>query len=255
MPATLLPEQLRRSYDKSNLKLKTTADLKPGTSIIGQPRGVQAIDFGINMKSGGYNIYVLGESGTGRTTAIKQFVESKAGKDPIPPDWVYVNNFAEPHKPIAIQLPPGEGCRLRDALHTLIKQLRTDIARAFDNQAFRDASLEIRHTLEGKRGELFVNLQKKARSMGAVLVSTAEGFRIVPAKNGQPMQPQAIAALTEEEQATWKETNHALEHELNEVVHQARKIEIGAQNELDDLKQRVASSVSLHVAEDDDGGT
>ena len=95
MKAPLAPDRLRRSYDETNLKLRTTADLDSGMKIIGQPRGVQAIEFGINMKSPGYNIYVLGESGTGRTTAIKQFVESQASSDPIPPDWVYVNNFIE----------------------------------------------------------------------------------------------------------------------------------------------------------------
>ena len=250
MPATLPPERLRRSFDRSNLTLKTTAELSPGTNIIGQPRGVQAIDFGINMKSSGYNIYVLGESGTGRTTAIKQFVESKADADPIPPDWLYVNNFLEPQKPLAIQLPPGEGCRLRDSLQQLIKQLRTEIARAFDNQAFRDAALEIRHVLEGKRDENFTSLQNKAKAMGAMLLSTPEGFRIVPAKDGQPLQAQQIAELTEEEQATWKETNHSLQHELNEAIHQARRLELGAQDELEDLKRRVASSV-VDVAMDE----
>jgi lon-related putative ATP-dependent protease len=241
---------LRRSFDRSNLTLKTTAELSSGTNIIGQPRGVQAIDFGINMKSSGYNIYVLGESGTGRTTAIKQFVESKADADPIPPDWLYVNNFLEPQKPLAIQLPPGEGCRLRDSLQQLIKQLRTEISRAFDNQAFRNAALEIRHVLEGKRDESFITLQNKAKSMGAMLLSTPEGFRIVPAKDGQPLQAQQIAELTEEEQATWKETNHSLQHELNEAIHQARRLELEAQDELEDLKRRVASSV-VDVAMDE----
>jgi len=243
MPATLSPEKLRRSYDKSNLKLKTTAELTPATNIIGQPRGVQAIDFGINMKNVGYNIYVLGESGTGRTTAIKQFVENKAGAAPVPPDWLYANNFLEPHKPIAIQLPAGEGCRLRDSLQQLIKQLKDEIARAFDNQAFRDASLEVSHVLESKREEIFINLQEKAQSMGATLISSPEGFRIVLVKDGQPVQPQAMAALSQEEQKAWKETNHTIQHELNEAVHQARKMEIEAQSELEDLKRRVASSV------------
>lgn len=243
MLATLTPNKLRRSYDKSNLKLKTSADLPPRTNIIGQPRGIQAIDFGINMKSTGYNIYVLGESGTGRTTAIKHFVENKAGADAIPPDWVYVNNFTEPHKPIAIQLPSGEGCRLRDELRQLVRQLKTEIARAFDNQTFRDAALEIRHVLERKREEQFVSLQQKANSMDAALLNTPEGFRIVPARNGQALQPQQIAELSESDQEAWRETHHKLQHELNEAIHQARKMELDAQIELDDLKRRVASSI------------
>lgn len=243
MPSPLTPDKLRRSFDKANLKLKSTADIEPGTSIIGQPRGVQAIEFGINMKSPGYNIYVLGESGTGRTTAITRFVEIHGQNDPIPSDWVYVNNFQEPHKPLAIQLPPGRAGKLRDALKQLIKQLRTEIARAFDNQAFRDAALEVRHDLERKREQLFLDLQSKAAEMGAMLANTAEGFKIVPAKDGQPLQAQEFAALTPEEQEAWKETYHTLQHALNEALHQSRKMEIEAQNEQEELKRRVASSV------------
>jgi lon-related putative ATP-dependent protease len=243
MPSPLAADKLRRSFDKANLKLKSTADIEPGTSIIGQPRGVQAIEFGINMKSPGYNIYVLGESGTGRTTAITRFVEIRGQNDPIPSDWVYVNNFQEPHKPLAIQLPPGRGGLLRDTLNQLIKQLRTEIARAFDNQAFRDAALEVGHDLERKREQLFLDLQGNAGEMGATLANTAEGFKIVPAKDGQPLQAQEFAALTAEEREAWKETYHTLQHALNEALHQSRKMEIEAQNELEELKRRVASSV------------
>ena len=250
MPSTLPPDKLRRSYDKSNLKFKSTADLEPATNIIGQPRGVQAIEFGIHMKSTGYNIYVLGEAGTGRTTAIRQFVEGKASKDPIPPDWVYVNNFLQFHKPLAIQLPPGDGCRLRDSLKSTVKQLQTGIARAFDNQAFRDAALEIRHDLERKREQLFVELQGQASSAGAMLLNSPEGFRIVPARDGQPLPSEAIAALSEEEQDQWKTIHHDLQHQLNEVVHQARKMEAEAQSELEELERRVASSIVDVVLEE-----
>ena len=119
MTTKLKPDQLRRSYDPVMLAFETTADVEPATSIIGQPRGVQAIEFGLDMKSAGFNIYVLGESGTGRTTAIQHFVESKAAGDPPAPDWIYVHNFAEPDKPLAISFPPGDAQdffrRLRNA--------------------------------------------------------------------------------------------------------------------------------------------
>jgi lon-related putative ATP-dependent protease len=243
MKAALTPDKLRRSCDAQSLNIKTTADVDGGTRIIGQPRGVKAIVFGIKMKSPGYNIYVLGESGTGRTTAIQQFVEEQAGNDPVPSDWIYVNNFQEPHKPLAIQLPAGEGGRLRDSLSQLIRELRVQIARAFDNEAFRDAELEVHHELESKRDQVFDALQEKAEAMNAVVVSTAEGFRILPGKDGEPLQPQELAQLTKEQQAAWKETYHELEHELNEAVHQARKLELQAQDDLDDLKRRVAGSV------------
>ena len=79
-----------------------------------------AIEFGMEMQSHGYNIYVLGESGTGRTSAIKSFEEERAANEPVPSDWIYVNNFQTAHEPLAIELPAGEGCRLRDAVEEVI---------------------------------------------------------------------------------------------------------------------------------------
>jgi len=243
MPSPLRPEQLRRSFNASSMNFATTAELSSATSIIGQPRGVKAIEFGLNMKSDGYNIYVLGASGTGRTTAIQQFVETRAADDPVPPDWVYVHNFVEPYKPIAISLPPGTGSALRDSLQQLIRQLRGEIARAFDNQAFRDAVLEVQHSMVDKREAIYLNLQDKAQQVNALLISSPEGLQIMPAREGKPLQKEEFFALSEEEKAAWKKTNHALQHELNEAVFQARKLESAAEDDLEELKRRVAGSV------------
>ncbi|MCI0399651.1 MAG: AAA family ATPase, partial [Chloroflexi bacterium] len=239
----LLPEQLRRQFDASWVTFETTATLEPVTGIIGQPRGVQAIEFGTGIKSPGYNIYVLGESGTGRTTAIQRFVERRAADEPAPPDWVYVHNFREPHKPLVIRLPSGTGCQFRESLHNLVNQLRQEISRAFDNQAFRDAALEVEHDLDAQREKLLAGLQARANEMGAAVLQTPEGLRIAPFRDGRPVRPEQFADLPAAEQAAWKAIDHSLQHELNEVLHQAHKLESDAQNGLATLKQRVASSV------------
>lgn len=243
MSLALKPFQLRRTYNVSQAEFRNSAEIAPRTTIIGQPRGVQAIEFGINMDSPGYNIYVLGESGTGRTTAIQRFVEERAASDPIPPDWVYVHNFQTPHKPIALQLPAGSASKFRTQLTKLISRLRGDIARAFDNQQFRNAALEVGHVMENRRAMLFTTLQQKANKIGAAILPSAEGFQIVPAVDGQPLQREQLATLSEEQLTAWKETFHVLQHELNETLHQARKLEHEAQNQLDELIQRVARSV------------
>lgn len=90
------PEQLRRTCRVNHFAFESTAELETISSIIGQPRGTQAIEFGIGIQSHGYNMYVLGDMGTGRTTAIKRFLEEKTRTRPVPPDWVYVNNFGVP---------------------------------------------------------------------------------------------------------------------------------------------------------------
>jgi lon-related putative ATP-dependent protease len=195
------------------------------------------------MKSAGFNIYVLGESGTGRTTAIQHFVETKAAGDAPAPDWIYVHNFAEPDKPLAISFPPGDAQEFADALKTLIHQLRGEIARAFDNQSFRDAVLEVQHALDRQREALFIGLQERGKEQGAALIPSPEGFKIAPLKDGQPMTGEQYTKLTPEEKEAWSKTNLALQHELNEAVHQARKMEINARKELEDLQRRVAASV------------
>ncbi|MFN2256754.1 MAG: Lon-like protease helical domain-containing protein, partial [Candidatus Promineifilaceae bacterium] len=206
MTTELNPGQLRRSYDPAILNFETTADVAPATTIIGQPRGVRAIEFGLAMKSAGFNIYVLGESGTGRTTAIQHFVESKATQDPPAPDWIYVHNFAEPDKPMAISFPPGDAQEFSDDLQTLINQLRGEIARAFDNQSFRDAVLQVQQDYNAQRENLFLGVQEHAQQESAALVTTPEGFKIVPMQDGQPMTSEQYGALSKADKEAWTET-------------------------------------------------
>lgn len=243
MASELKVDQLKRVCDPKRFKFETTAELESHTRIIGQPRGTLAIEFGINVDSPGYNIYVLGESGTGRTTAITRFIEKHAEDDPVPSDWAYVHNFQDPQKPIALKLPSGRGCELRDSLEEAIEKLRSEIPKAFDSQAYRDAVLEVQHGLNEKREELFTDMQNLAVEMGATLLATPEGFRLVPARDGKPLTPEELSQLSEEDQSSWKEVSQSLEHKLNQTIHEARMLESGAQEKVDDLIRRVASSV------------
>ncbi|MEM7292433.1 MAG: ATP-binding protein, partial [Pseudomonadota bacterium] len=241
--AKLKTSQLRRTFDSPDLKFKSTEDIKPCTTIIGQPRGVMAIEFGIEMQSPGYNIFVLGESGTGRTTTIKKFIEGQVKDQPVPNDWIYVNNFQSPHSPLAIELPAGEGCRLRDTLDEAIGRLRQELSRAFDNEQFRNEALAMRQQLEAERQQLMNVFQRQANSQGAALMQTPEGFRILPTKEGQPLDADGFNALSDEEKEAWRVLQNKLEKELADVMYQARDIENSAQDRMEDLIQRVGASV------------
>ena len=106
MARTLNPEELRKPCDPKRFRFVTTSEVASLTRIVGQARALDAIDFGLGMRSLGFNIYVLGESGTGKTSAIRSFVSEKAKSDPVPPDRAYVFNFQEPEEPIALSLAP-----------------------------------------------------------------------------------------------------------------------------------------------------
>ena len=109
----LAPQELRLSCDPALLKFTSTAELEPIGELIGQHRALAAIEFGAQIDHHGFNIFALGPTRSGRHGAIRKFLESKAAAEPVPDDWVYVNNFAAPDRPKAIRLPSGIGPKLK----------------------------------------------------------------------------------------------------------------------------------------------
>lgn len=243
MAQQLKPKQLRSTFDCSTIQCDTTAEMVRETTIIGQERGVQAIEFGINLKSPGYNIFVTGESGTGRTTAIQRFVEQRATSDPVPDDWLYVHNYVTSHKPIAIRVPAGRGCPLRSEMEQLVSQLRRELPQAFDNESFRDAAMEIQHQREQNYEALLRGIQAKAVTMNAVLIPSPEGFRILPGINGQPLNQDQIADMSDESKERWKKTLQELQRELSDFMFAARGLDAEASKKVKGLVERVGRTV------------
>ena len=98
-PRELAPEQLRCDCDPSSFQFSSTAEIPPLKGFVAQERPVRAIRFGLDIHSPGYNIYVSGLTGTGKTTVIKKFLEEIAVTMPTPDDWCYVYNFRDPEFP------------------------------------------------------------------------------------------------------------------------------------------------------------
>ena len=190
MPADayrLPPDRLRRACSVTHFKFQTTEELPFSSDIIGQPRGVRAIEFGVDIESRGYNIYVLGPTGTGRTTAIKHFLQQCAAAGEVPKDWVYVHNFEESHKPRALDLPPGEGTRLQDDMEAFVENLRRDIPRALDTEEFQEAMNTIGGNLQEQREAIMGGLQNQAAEKEFAIVRAPSGLMVVPVAEGQPM--------------------------------------------------------------------
>ena len=105
----LSPEQVRKVCEPSGLELQTTKEIGSLKGIIGQERAVGALQFGLDIPDRGFNIYVAGLPGTGKTTAVQSFLKERARSQPVPPDWCYVNNFQDPYRPQALRLPAAGG--------------------------------------------------------------------------------------------------------------------------------------------------
>ena len=112
----LSPEKLRKVFDPKTISCQTTEEISPLTEIIGQDRAVKALKFGLEIKERGFNIYVSGRPGTGRMTAVKDYLEETAKTKAVPDDWCYVNNFSNEYEPKALRLPPGKGKAFKDEM-------------------------------------------------------------------------------------------------------------------------------------------
>jgi len=117
-------EKLRKKVEPTGMRCDTTKELTPLEGIIGQERAVRALKFGLDIKEHGFNIYAAGLAGTGRKTAVKDFLEELAKAKPVPSDWCYVNNFRNPYEPKAVKLPPRLGKEFQKDMKNFVDEAR-----------------------------------------------------------------------------------------------------------------------------------
>jgi lon-related putative ATP-dependent protease len=239
----LAPDQLRRQCPPEQFKFKDTSGLSSKETIFGQPRGVEAIEFGIDIDIPGYNLYVLGPAGSGRLTAVQHYIREKAADDPTPDDWCYVYNFKEPYKPNALHLPAGQGKQLQADMEQLIATLRTEIARVFESEAFIEARNQIKNRFEASSQAISVGVQQMAAAKSFAIQASPQGMVITPMADGKPLEPQAYEALSPEQQETITANRYELEAAIEDAFRTTRSLQQEAQTAMQNLRRDSAATV------------
>ncbi len=237
----LPPETLRRTEDPSQFHFASTAELEPLLEVIGQPRAVAAVEFGVSIPSPGYNMFALGPSGTGRTTTIRKFLEREAASRPVPDDWVYVYNFQEPRRPRAIRLPPGRGAQLRSDMSNLVEELKTEIPRAFESEDYERQKERIAREVAEQKQEEFNKLERYAAERGFAIVRTPAGIGIAPLRAGKPLTPEEYAQLERGEREHLEAEGRQIQTALNATLRTSRRLDRAAREQLQRLDREVAA--------------
>jgi hypothetical protein len=157
---------LYRPCDPSELPFELVSEPEDLAGPIGQDRAVEAVEFAVQMRRKGYNIYALGPRGTGKHTTIEELLRQRAAAMPTPPDWCYVNNFADSQKPRRLQLPSGRAVGLREAMRRLVEELRSALLTAFERDDYRARRDVIDQQFRGRNEEAFGELQRRAEQKG-----------------------------------------------------------------------------------------
>ena len=191
---------LRPVCDQSQFDFNTTDDIKELADIVGQERTLEALEFGTEIEQTGYNLYAIGPPGIGKRTLIQKYLRKIAKDKPSPPDWCYVNNFAAPHKPIALQLPTGLGKQLRQDMKALVEQLRFAIPSIFESSEYNTRMHQIDQDYKDREKQTLKSLQEEAQKDEMTILRTPSGYTIVPTRNGEILSIQEIEELSEVDQ-------------------------------------------------------
>ena len=214
----LAAEALHRPCDPALLPFETTAELDDLNEVPGQDRAVEAIHFSVEVELAGYNLFVLGPSGTGRHHVVREFLEQHARNRPVPPDICYVNNFDDPRKPVALSPPAGLGAALKDDVAQFVQDAQAAIPAAFQSDDFRTRKESIEEEFRERQEAAFNDIQKRARDKDIGILQTPTGIAIAPLKDGEAIGPDQFKELPEDERKRIEEVSEAFTRELRKAM-------------------------------------
>jgi lon-related putative ATP-dependent protease len=251
MPKPLDSDELYSCCEPTLFTFETTDDFPELKETIGQERALSAIDFGLTLDSKGYNIYILGQNGTGRATSIKSILTKKAAAEPVPSDWCYVFNFENADIPLAISMPPGQAIIFHKDMEELIKILKVEIPKVFESKEYEKQKNKILEGFQAKQKELFAKLEEEAQSKGFSIRKTVSGLMIVPVKKGgEPLTEEEYEALDDKTKGKIDEIGKGLQEKLNDVVREVREGEKGVKSALSKLEREAALAAVGHFMDE-----
>ena len=233
--------QARRKCPQDFITCKATSELSPLTEIIGQVRALKALQFGLDIKEEGFNVYVAGLPGTGKKTAIMTFLEKKAKDMPVPPDYCYVYNFEDSQKPNALRLPPGKGSEFVKDMEKFVEEMKKAIIAAFESEDYATRREDTLGQYEEKKQELMRELNQKAQEAGFVLQRSQIGMVIVPVINGRIINEQQFGILPQSVRDEIQGRRKLLQDEMRTAFRQFRDIDRDAEAEVEKFNKEVAN--------------
>ncbi len=234
---------LRHRCDHAVFDFASTAEIEPLDEVIGQKRAVQALTFGLNMNSAGYNIFVTGREGSGKTTIVNDLVTQHAAGLETPCDWCLVNNFQDEYRPVAVALPPGRAVFFSRQVQRLIGALRRKLAEVFEQEGFEQERDAIQQRYQQDEQKLLENIEKAAAERKLALSKGAEGYRVVALKDGEPMSRKDYEALDQDARKSIDDDIRKLVGMLEDTTRRIHKLRQALQGEIDQLMEQVALGV------------
>jgi lon-related putative ATP-dependent protease len=245
----LTPGELRNTLDPQKLNCESSAAFNAQGAIIGQERAVRAMRFGLDIPDRGFNIFVAGLPGTGRTTAVQRFLEEIAITKPAPMDWCYVNNFEDSYRPRAIRLPAGRAREFQKDMEALTKSVTQEIRAAFEGEQYAAQQENTLKSFQEEKEQILVKVGELAQHKGFGLKATPMGIIPIPLKNGKALSEEDFLKMSEKDRDALRKTEDNIQEAIEAAMRQTRALDNSAHEALDQLDQKVVHFVLDHLTD------
>lgn len=246
---TSLPaEKLRRVCEPKNFSFKDTSQIPASRDLIGQQRAVDAVKFGLRIQLDGYNIYMAGESGEGKTRYALDMAMKHAKNRNVPDDWCYVYNFEDSSRPKAIHLPAGKGRDFKRDMEEFVKILEQEIIKAFEGEDYEEERTKIIKQFKEKKEELVGILNQGAQEHGFNVRITNTGLYFIPVVNGEPVSEEQFKELGPDERAEITARSEELQKEAYGIIRKMKELELEAEEAVKEWENQIALfAVGMHI--------
>ena len=236
----LTHKQLKNLCNPNVFNFETTDELDNEGLVYGQERGINALQFGLNIKAKGYNLYIEGPAGVGKTMYTKQYVTDIAQKQKTPDDWCYIYNFETPNEPIAVSLPAGEGKVFVQIMETFIEDVKKYLKKTFNNDDFEKEKNLIKQKYEEQRERIIDNLNKETLKNDFQVKAAPNGIYMLPVYEGKALDEAEFEKLDDNIKQGYEEKSNIVQEQIMQVIGQLKVIEKESEQKIDEWQSNIA---------------
>lgn len=233
-------KDLKNLCNPNIFNFETTDELETNGLVYGQERGIAALQFGLSINAKGYNLYIEGPSGVGKTMYTKQYVSEIASKQKTPDDWCYIYNFDNPNEPIAVSLPAGEGKNFASTMESFVEDIRKYLKRTFNNDDFEKEKNLIKQKYEEKRTKLLEALNKETLKNNFQVKAAPNGIYMLPVYKGKALDEAEFEKLDDTIKAGYEEKSSIVQEQIMQVIGQLKLIEKESEKKVDEWQSNIA---------------
>lgn len=239
---------LKMTCDSKIFSFDTTKEVNDITTGIGQERGIKALEFGIQVDVKGYNLYLEGPSGVGKTMYTKNYLNNISKKQKTPSDWCYVYNFDNPNEPIAISLPAGQGKIFKQAMDGFILEVKKDIKKTFNADEFEKEKALIKQKFEEKRANILDKLNENASKHNFQVKSSQNGIYMMPVVNGKAIDEEEFDKLEDVIKQEYETKSVIVQEEVMKAIEQIKVVERQSDKKISEWQSNIALlTINVHI--------